>query len=96
MKTIGLFKLTGAFAENKDVARDLRIKEIIPALKKGDTVTVDFAGITGATQSFIHALISEAIREYGDDVYERLLFKNCSDQVQQIVNIVADYMEESA
>jgi hypothetical protein len=95
MKTIQLFKLTGSFAENKDVARDLRVKEILPALKKGGLVSLDFDGISGATQSFVHALISEAIREYGDDVYEHLLFKNCSAQVQQIVNIVADYMEES-
>ena len=32
MKTIVVFEKTGAFAENKDIARDIRINEIIPAL----------------------------------------------------------------
>ncbi len=95
MKTIKLLRLTGQFAENKDVARDLRINEIFPVLKKGGDITLDFQGITGATQSFVHALISEAIRKYGDDMYDCVWFKNCSPQVQQIVNIVADYMEET-
>jgi hypothetical protein len=94
VKTIQLLKLTGPFAENKDIARNLRVNEILPSLKRGETVSLDFDGISGATQSFVHALISEAIREYGDDVYTSLFFKNCSAQVQQIVNIVADYMEE--
>ena len=31
---IEIFKKTGEFAENKDVARDIRIKEIMPTLKK--------------------------------------------------------------
>ena len=94
MLTISVIKATGTFAENKDVARDIRIKKITPAIKKGNEVTLDFAGVTGATQSFVHALISEIIREYGDDVFDKLYFKDCSPAVRQIVNIVADYMEE--
>jgi len=94
MLTISVIKATGTFAENKDVARDIRIKKITPAIKKGNEVTLDFAGVTVATQSFVHALISEIIREYGDDVFDKLYFKDCSPAVRQIVNIVADYMEE--
>lgn len=85
----------GDFGENKDVARDLRVQKIMPALKRGETVRLDFEGVSGATQSFIHALISEAIRKYGDDVYDRLLFLNCSEVVKEVVGIVADYMQES-
>jgi len=94
MKTIIILKRAGSFAENKDVARDIRLAQLAPALAKGEEVTLDFNGVTGATQSFIHALISELIREYGDDVFDRLYFKDCSQTVQQIINIVADYMEE--
>lgn len=85
----------GDFGENKDVARDLRVQKIMPALKRGETVRLDFEGVSGATQSFVHALISEAIRKYGDDVYDRLLFLNCSEVVKEVVGIVADYMQES-
>jgi len=65
MKTIKLFPVTGSFAENKDIARDIRVKEIIPALDKNEEVTLDFKDVDSATQSFIHALISDIIRNYG-------------------------------
>ena len=93
--TILIQKNTGSFAENKDVARDLRIKKVIPALEKNQTVILDFEGVTGATQSFIHALISDTIRIYGDDVFDRLRFKDCSPLVKEIINTVSDYMQES-
>ena len=79
----------------KDVARELRIKEIIPALEKDKMVIIDFSGVTGATQSFTHALISDTIRKFGEDVFDKLRFKNCTPIVKEVINIVADYMQES-
>ncbi len=96
MTTISIIKRAGNFAENKDIARDIRLHSIIPALKKDSgEVVLDFKGVTGATQSFIHALISQPIRDYGDQLFTRLLFKNCNPTIQQVINIVADYMAES-
>jgi STAS-like domain of unknown function (DUF4325) len=96
MKIISIFDKAGNFAENKDIARDIRLNEITPAYKNqvGDII-LDFEGVTGATQSFVHAMISQLIREYGDSVFTRLVFKNCNEAVQEIINIVADYMAES-
>ena len=83
------------FGENKDIAKDLRINMIMPALQKGEEVILDFSGVDGVTQSFIHALISEPIREFTDTVFDKLLFKNCSKLVQTVVQIVEEYMQES-
>ncbi len=94
MKHIILFPKVGAFAENKDVARDIRIKEMIPVLKKNEDIILDFEGINGATQSFIHALISDVIRKFGSDVLDHIRFKSCNDTVQKIIGIVVDYMQE--
>ena len=95
MITIKLHKIVGDFAENKDIARDVRENELLPALEKGNEVIVDFGCVTGATQSFVHALISEAIRRYGSDVLDRISFKNCNEVVQKIITIVTEYMQES-
>lgn len=95
MINIKLFKRTGSFAENKDLARDIRLNEIIPALEKGQGVSLDFANIEAATQSFIHALISDLVRKYGNDVLDRVSFKSCNETVQKIIMIVTDYMQES-
>jgi hypothetical protein len=95
MKTIDIKVLAGTFAENKDVAREIRIKSIMPCLEGDQEVVLDFEGVTGATQSFIHALISDAIRKYGDLALELISFKNCSPVVKEVVTTVAEYMQES-
>ena len=95
MKSIKLVSLVGSFAENKDVAREIRVKQIIPALEEGKEVTLNFEGIEAATQSFVHALISDVIRKYGIEVVDKVYFKNCNDTTKKIINIVVEYMQES-
>ena len=92
---VKLFESVGAFAENKDLARDIRVKKLIPALDKGEEIVLDFKKIDSVTQSFIHALISDLMRKYGSEVLDKISFKNCNETVRKIVNIVVDYMQES-
>ena len=92
---VKISEITGSFAENKDSARSIRKEKIVPALESKQEVCLDFEAVESTTQSFIHALISELIRDYGNDVLDRIVFKNCNETVQKIVNIVVDYMEES-
>ena len=94
MKNIIIFDRAGAFAENKDIARAIRKQEMIPALDQNEQVTLDFQRVHGATQSFVHALLSEVLRKYGGDILDRIFFKSCNETVRQIINIVVDYMQE--
>jgi len=94
MKNIIIFDRAGAFAENKDVARDIRINEIIPALNQDKEVTLDFEKVDVATQSFVHALISDILRKYGATALERIFFKSCNITVKKIIRIVVEYMQE--
>ena len=91
--TIRMMESVGSFAENKDLAQKIRREEILPALRRKQSVTLDFANVSSTTQSFIHALISEVIRENGIGVLDRILFKSCNDNVKNIVSIVTDYMQ---
>jgi hypothetical protein len=93
MKTILIFEKTGGFAENKDIARSIRMKFIDPSVTKSEEITLDFKDIDSMTQSFLHALISETIRERGPNVLDLIYFKNCNENVQNIVNIVVEYMQ---
>ena len=94
MIEIKLLPIVGSFAENKDLARDIRLKKIIHALENKQEITLDFDGIDSTTQSFIHALISDLIRKYGIDVLDKIYFKSCNETVTKIINIVVDYMQE--
>lgn len=84
----------GAFAENKDKARTLRLEKINSALDIGQDIVLDFENIDAATQSFIHALISEVLRQYGVDVLDKITFKSCVPAVQKIIEIVIEYTQE--
>jgi len=95
MISIKLFKKTGPFAENKDIAREIRLNKLIPALEKNKNIILDFEQVEGATQSFIHALISDLIRKYGNEVLEQIQFKSCNETIKGIITIVVDYMQES-
>ncbi len=95
MKTIIIKDFAGTFAENKDTAQELRIKHIMPALEKNTAIVLDFGDVTGATQSFVHALISDPLRHYGDQALDLISFKDCSPVVKEIITTVTEYMQES-
>lgn len=88
-------KAAGDFAENKDIAKKIRIEQIMPALLRNDEVVFDFDGVNGATQSFIHALLSDPIREFSETAFDNLAYQNTNDDIKEIVSIVYRYMQES-
>lgn len=94
-KTIVLQNIVGDFGENKDLARTIRQKDIIPTIAQGDSIALDFTGINGATQSFIHALIAEPIIRYREQAFENLFYINTNDSVSEIISIVYRYLQES-
>jgi uncharacterized protein DUF4325 len=95
MTTIRLFSVVGSFAEDKDAAAKLRREVILRTLDAGSEVEIDFESVTLTTQSFVHALISEALRRHGESVLERLAFRNCGDAVRGIVETVVQYVLET-
>ena len=83
IKTIHLYKLVGAFAEDKDKAKIIRQDILWPQIKVNSKIEVDFDKVEDATQSFIHALLSELIRETQGEVLDLVSFKNCNETVKK-------------
>jgi hypothetical protein len=88
---VRIFEHAGKFAADKDKARMLRETFIMPAVKSGVEVVLNFSGVEYATQSFIHALISAPIRAVGEDALDTLVFAECTEAVQTIIETVIDY-----
>jgi hypothetical protein len=82
---------SSGFLEDKDSAREQRIERILPALDRREPVVIDFDGVAYATQSFVHALIGEALRKHGERALDLIEFRNCSPQLQSIIELVVDY-----
>jgi len=92
--TILVMEFTADFAEDKDAAAKIRDQKIRPAIRDGKEVILDFTGVTLATQSFIHALVSDVIRTTGESVLTLLKFKGCNKEVKGIVRTVVQYSLE--
>lgn len=88
---VNILDQAGEFAADKDKARELRETFVIPALENGHEIILNFSGVHFATQSFVHALISAALRRFGDEALELLVFSECTEAVQTIVETVVDY-----
>jgi hypothetical protein len=93
--TILLKPFTTDFAEDKDAAASIRENQVRPALAAGGRVTLDFNGVRVATQSFIHALISDVLRRSGESILDRITFRRCSKAVRGIIETVVQYSLES-
>lgn len=91
--TIRVRDFAGEFAEDKDAAREVRVKHLMPALRGGGIVTIDFAGVSSVTQSFVHAMVSAVIRKSNGETLDKIRFKNCNAPVRKVISIVAEYSQ---
>lgn len=93
--TVKLIDYCGSFAENKDIARDIRNDIIKPAIERGEKkIIIDFINIDSSTQSFVHALLSAPFRQLGEDALEIFEFHNCLKNVQSLIATVVNYTLE--
>jgi hypothetical protein len=92
---IALSAFVGDFAEDKDQAASIRESSIRPALAAGESVVLDFSGVSLATQSFVHALISGVLRDQGDGALDHLEFRGCVPGVRGIIETVVQYSLET-
>lgn len=92
-RRVMVFDEAGAFAENKDAAAKIRQADLRKALEAGEPIVLDFANVEYATQSFVHALIAQAVRKNPDSL-DLISFANCGDPVRGIIEIVVDYAQE--
>jgi hypothetical protein len=90
---ISILARAGFFAEDKDAAATVRETCIRPAINAKKSVVLDFSGVVGATQSFVHALIAAVIREDGSNALDLLEFRGCNPSIKGVISIVVDYCQ---
>lgn len=78
----------GANAENKYAARNFRITKIMPAVKDGLIITLDFKDVESAPHSFINALLKEVVQEVGYSIIKRVKFVNTQSSIRETIDQV--------
>lgn len=72
----------------RDVAAPLRV-QVEAALENGQgSVCVDFGGLL-VSQSFMDEFLGVIILRHGPTILERVVFRNCNDDVKAAVDLVA-------
>lgn len=89
--TVELKTGPGGFTDDKDEAKTIREKTIIPALVADDHIVLDFCKVKSSTQSFVHALLGEALQRFREPALDRIQFKNCTPLMKGLVQLVVDY-----
>jgi hypothetical protein len=79
------------FNDDKDEAKRIRENTIIPTLAAGDSVVLDFSKVKSSTQSFVHALVGEALQRFREPALENIQFKSCTPLMKGLVQLVVDY-----
>lgn len=84
------------FAENKDIAKQIREKHIKPYILSSNSpiIALDFEDVDSSTQSFIHALISGLFQDYKEKALDYFEFKNCNKAIKSIITTVINYSLE--
>lgn len=84
-------KIPGPLAQDKDLARQIRVERVLPAIEAGSELRLDFGDVETATQSFVHALLAEALWRHGERALALVEFFACAPAVQSAIETVVGY-----
>jgi len=80
----------GPNAEVKEEAIRFRDKRLIPAIKEGKEIKIDFDGVRSAPHSFLSALLATPIKILGAKAYKRIKVINASPEIRETVDFILD------
>jgi hypothetical protein len=78
----------GRFGDNKDEAIRFRDHHLLPNLRTGRIVRLDFRDMEQISHSSAHALFAAAVKELGVEVYRRIKLFNAKESIRSTVDFV--------
>jgi len=82
------------FAGSRGSGEKIRDK-MKPILDRKETLTLDFTGIEGITQSFGDEIVGVFVRAFGIDyIKDKLRLNNANKSIKSVLNLVISYSKE--
>ncbi len=78
----------GKYAENKGEAINFRDKYLMPTLRSGLSVKLDFTDIVVSPHSFLNALLANAVKELGESSFRRIKTVNATSEINDTVDYI--------
>lgn len=66
----------------------IRDKKLLPALREGRSIILDFTDVESATHSFLTALLVTSIKEFGLLAYKRIRIIGCDSKIREMIDFV--------
>ncbi|MBX7173177.1 MAG: DUF4325 domain-containing protein [Pyrinomonadaceae bacterium] len=80
----------GKYAEDKDLAKKVRDKYILPALAENKTLTLDFEEIVSAPHSLLNAMLATPIERLGLAAYKKIKIINAAPDIRETLDFIFD------
>lgn len=84
------YNFFGMRADVKSEAINYRDRYLLPAVKSGKIVVLDFAGVLSSTHSFLNALLASPIRTLGVIAYKRIKVMNATSEIRETIDYILD------
>lgn len=85
---IEMYNYFGPRCEVKLEAINIRDKKLLPALREGRSVILDFTDVESATHSFLTSLLVTSIKEFGLLAYKRIRIIGCDSKIREMIDFV--------
>jgi hypothetical protein len=74
-----------SFLSGAEYALQIQINQLVPAIKKDETVEIDFSNVRGTSQSWMNAFVMGILLECGIDSLRYLKFQHCNPLVKELI-----------
>ncbi len=80
----------GSYAEDKEHAKKIRDKYILPAINEDKMLTLDFEGVILATHSLLNAMLATPITRLGLSAYKKIKVINAIPEIREMIDFIFD------
>lgn len=81
----------GSFPTRGEVSNELRLKEVLPVIRRGGFVVFDMDGVENMTDSFLHALVANCVRYDRDVFFSNVRFRNCAKDIRTLIELSINF-----
>ena len=87
---LSVYNFFGKNAEDKHDAISYRDRHIVPAVKDGKVLKIDFKDVSHAPHSFLNALLATPVRILGIQAYKRIKIYNADPAIRDTIDYIFD------
>lgn len=83
-----------SFLTGAECALQIRANQLVPAIKKGETVEIDFSNVRGTSQSWMNTFVMGTLLECGIDSLKYLKFQHCNPLLKELITFSVQKAKE--